>query len=141
MPMPRKPRPLCANCQKPVSRATKKYCNNQCQADAEYKVWIAEWLEGKINGLRGGVQVSYNIRKYLRQTRGEHCEMCGWADVNPTTGTIPLHIDHIDGDWRNNRPENLRFLCPNHHSLESTYGSLNRGKGRPFIVQKKLVGE
>jgi HNH endonuclease len=62
--------------------------------------------------------------------------MCGWAERNPVTEKIPLHIDHIDGDWRNNRPDNLRLLCPNHHALTSSYGALNRGKGRPYHVIK-----
>lgn len=29
---------------------------------------------------------------------------------------IVLDIDHINGDWRDNRQENLRFLCPNCHA-------------------------
>lgn len=34
---------------------------------------------------------------------------------------ISLHLDHINGDRTNNRIENLRLLCPNCHSLTSTY--------------------
>lgn len=36
---------------------------------------------------------------------------------------IILHVDHINGDWRDCRVENLRFLCPNCHSQTSTFGS------------------
>jgi hypothetical protein len=80
------------------------------------------------------------VRHYLLDIYGG-CVMCGWAERNPQTGKIPLHVDHIDGDWRNNRPENLRLLCPNHHALTSSYGALNRGKGRPFHVIKQAAFE
>jgi predicted amidophosphoribosyltransferase len=68
MPMPRKPRPLCANCQKPVPRPEQKYCNNQCQRDAQYKAWIADWLKGMNDGLRGGIR---SIVQYSKVFEGD----------------------------------------------------------------------
>lgn len=128
----------CSICATPLKRNARAYCSRQCWWEDRYNKWISEWLEGKHDGLRGGVAVSRYIRKYMVRTFGEKCSICGWKEVNPSTNTIPVHLDHIDGNWKNNKADNLRFLCPNHHALTSTYGSLNSGKGRPFFVQKKV---
>jgi hypothetical protein len=55
----------------------------------------------------------------------ERCALCG---TSPTWRgrRLPLEVDHLDGNWRNNRIENLRLLCPNCHSTTDTY----RGRGK-----------
>ncbi|MBA3873826.1 MAG: HNH endonuclease [Anaerolineae bacterium] len=69
---------------------------------------------------------SNNLRKRLiAEGIFEHrCVSCGldtWLD-----NKIPLEIDHINGDRRDNRLENLRLLCPNCHALTSTYRGKNK---------------
>jgi len=55
----------------------------------------------------------------------ERCAMCG-IDAVWRGCPLPLEVDHIDSSWRNNRIENLRFLCPNCHSTTDGY----RGRGK-----------
>ena len=57
-------------------------------------------------------------------------ERCARCDTEPVWRgrPLPLEVDHVDGNWRDNRVENLRFLCPNCHSTTDSYRG--RGKGR-----------
>lgn len=55
----------------------------------------------------------------------ERCGMCGIEPIWQGE-PLPLEVDHIDGDWRNNQADNLRLLCPNCHSTTDTY----RGRGK-----------
>lgn len=42
---------------------------------------------------------------------------------------LSLQLDHINGINNDHRIENLRFLCPNCHSITDTYAGKNRGVG------------
>ncbi len=120
----------CVNCNSQLVKKQIKYCSNKCQANHQYKTYIERWQSGLETGMQGGEKVSENIKRFLIEKHGNKCSQCGWNEINPTTGKVPIQIDHIDGDYRNNKEENLRLLCPNCHSLTPTYGFLNVGFGR-----------
>lgn len=106
----------------------------QCQpCDAKKKrlLRIQSWIENSWDG-SSAQGLSTSIKKYLIEQAGFKCTLCGWNEINPVTGRSPLEVDHIDGDCYNNRPGNLRVICPNCHSLMPTYRALNKNGKRKY---------
>lgn len=114
----------CLNCKKEITRGN-KYCNNTCKAEYERKEYIKRWKAGEETGVVGVDNIATAVRIYLREKYNNSCQICGWNEVNPYTGIVPLQIHHIDGDCKNNKEENLQLLCPNHHALTENFGSRN----------------
>lgn len=81
--------------------------------------------------VKGGTFQSHKLKRrlYSAGIKQEQCELCGWKS-RASDGRIPLELDHMNGDHHDNRIENLRILCPNCHSLQSTHRGKNKRKMR-----------
>jgi 5-methylcytosine-specific restriction endonuclease McrA len=81
--------------------------------------------------VRGALRSGHSLRVRLQELgmppRCTRCQRSTWEG-----GPIPLEVDHIDGDRRNNLRDNLRLLCPSCHALTPTYRGRNipRRNGR-----------
>lgn len=125
----KKPRTNCLNCGKECKRPQNTYCTQRCRIKLTRYRYISKWINGDIDGKRGKYNVSHHIESYFKE-KILACEKCGWKEINQKTKRTPLEINHKDGNYKNNRPENLEFICPNCHALTNNYRNLNKGFGR-----------
>ena len=71
------------------------------------------------------LQAKFLVRSLMESGRKYICELC--SNIGEWNGSrLVLQVDHINANWRDNRPENLRFLCPNCHSQTDNF----RNNGR-----------
>lgn len=116
----------CSYCGAEMSYRTKRA---QCKSCGDFAV-VESWINGEIDGTTPGGNVLRAVYRYVLAQAGNKCSKCNWCEVNQKTGRSPLEVNHIDGNHRNSRPENLEVLCPNCHSLTPNYKALNKGNGR-----------
>ena len=111
----------CKFCQKPVRGV---YCGPTCQWEHYFQI-LKEKIENNQSG--NGVDCR-QIKKYLKKINGPQCQMCKITEW--LNKPVVLILDHVDGNSKNWRLDNLRLLCSNCDSTLPTYKKRNVGNGR-----------
>jgi len=126
------PMNICLNCEKEFkwnpSQKSGKYCCQDCQITHSLKTKIETGEYSKCNAIT-----------YFKRINKYECSQCGIKEYN--NKHIRLQIDHINGNNKDNRQENLRYLCPNCHSQTETWGVKNVSeKGRKILKEAGVLG-
>lgn len=113
-----------------------KFCSVTCSGAYRSNTVVKEWLAGNLSAFDASNQLRGSVKRWVKSRDNYTCVLCGWSERNPVTGNIPVEIDHADGDHQNNSPDNLRTVCPNCHSLTSTWkntgNTKNTMRGRAY---------
>jgi len=125
----------CQNCGNinPERKSPGKYCDRNCQIEAEYKE-KDKLVEA------GNASNSGQMKKYLLRKHGNVCmsPTCAW---DFTKVQINVELEHQDGNSDNNTLGNCILLCPNCHSLTPTYKAKNKGNGRHYRRVRRAEGK
>ena len=81
------------------------------------------WEEVLVERTTGNRQKSYQLRRALIESGREYkCEKC---DQPPEWNgkELRLQVDHKNSNWLDDRPNNLRFICPNCHTQTEGYAN------------------
>lgn len=78
-----------------------------------------------------------NHKAVLIQEKGHQCEDCRLTEWK--SKPIPLELEHVDGDNKNNTRENLKLLCCNCHALTPTWRGRNINSGKVKVSDQELL--
>lgn len=102
-----------------------KFCSSECSGKSQRLEKIKRFEAGL---LKDYSVRSSSIREYVLSKQNGVCAICGGLPHHFGKKLVFI-VDHIDGNWKNNAPSNIRCICPNCNSQTDTFGGKNFGSG------------
>jgi hypothetical protein len=123
---------FCRSCKTQID-SDKKYCNQTCQWNYQFETETKHRVES------GLVSNASTLKNYLSRLFGYQCVICK-NNGKHLGKPLSLQLDHIDGNSDNNKPLNLRLLCPNCHSQTETFTTRQKKDTKRNRYLRKFKG-
>ena len=135
----------CEVLKKVNSDATKSVYDlgNRVSAKVRYEAFTQEtkdkmaWNRGNYSKTTFVYNGVGNHKAVLLLERGHQCEDCKLVEWK--SQPIPLELEHIDGNNKNDIRENLKLLCCNCHALTPTWRGRNKNTGQIKVTDAELI--
>jgi ribosomal protein L44E len=101
----------------------------------------------KVSGWNGKTELGRSVEwknRYIKEAMLiEECSACGFDDTKAETERVPLIVHHIDHDYSNNIPDNIKLFCYNCYFIYSSkdYNNIPLFKKREVSNFSDIVGE
>lgn len=126
---------FCEECGKQLpenKRVERRFCSRACSSaysarkyhDALLKQFVEIEAVGEFQSAFQGEADRRIVKKYLEHKYGHKCSICGITEWMGQS--VPLVVDHIDGNALNRKVENFRLVCANCDAQLPTYKSKNK---------------
>jgi hypothetical protein len=118
----------CLNCGNIFNQKRHKedFCSRNCFVDFQRKEKIKRFLNSELNDKQVRTKL---IREYLIKKQNGVCTICKHPPLHNKKPLVFI-VDHIDGVFTNNNPENVRAICPNCNSQTDTFSGKNAKKNK-----------
>jgi hypothetical protein len=136
---PKKERSVCIFCGNQCLSHKATVCSQKCRGDYQYQEAKRRWLElGDWSLITSGGkdkdgELTSTFIYRFKEEADFRCQgilpdgnICGWREFHPVDGKPGVQLDHLDGNNKNQSPDNLRVLCPTCHWRTETYCGRNK---------------
>lgn len=123
----------CLDCGVSLKHWQELYCSHKCEKTHRWRI-----VKDQI-GKAQAVLTDHAGKRYLVERDGRRCSICGLPEWRGQS--IPIVLDHVNGNSEDRTLGNLRLVCPNCDAQLPTYKGRNIGNGRYYRRKRYAEGK